>query len=126
MDIVSTILGIINKFIPDPDQRAKAAAQIIDFYTAVDKAQAETNTAEASNPNWFVAGWRPFIGWCCGLCFVYGTILQPILSVWFKMPPVDTNSVYMVLGGMLGIGGMRAYEKASGVKDSAIQFFRKK
>ena len=126
MEFLSPILEIINKFIPDPDQRAKAQAQVMEFFQTVNKAQSETNTAEAANASLFVAGWRPFIGWCCGVSFVYGAIFQPVLNIWFHLPPVDTNAVYMVLGGMLGLGGMRTYEKINNVQDTAISFFKKK
>ena len=83
--------------------------------------QTKINLAEASHRTLFVAGWRPFIGWTCGLALAYHFILQPILSlilvisgITVDLPEFDMSSLMTVLMGMLGLGGLRTYEK---VKD---------
>lgn len=75
--------------------------------------QAEINKVEAQNRSVFVAGWRPFIGWVCGLAFAFHYIVMPLLLAYTDMKPVefDTNSLFTVLMGMLGLGGLRTYEK---------------
>lgn len=75
--------------------------------------QAEINKVEAQNRSMFVAGWRPFIGWICGLAFGFHYIVMPLLLAYTDIEPVefDTNSLFTVLMGMLGLGGLRTYEK---------------
>lgn len=75
--------------------------------------QAEINKVEAQNRSMFVAGWRPFIGWICGFAFGFHYIVMPLLLAYTDIKPVefDTNSLFTVLMGMLGLGGLRTYEK---------------
>ena len=75
--------------------------------------QAEINKVEAQNRSIFVSGWRPFIGWICGLAFGFHYIIMPLLLAYTDIKPIefDTNSLFTVLMGMLGLGGLRTYEK---------------
>ena len=75
--------------------------------------QAEINKVEAQNRSMFVSGWRPFIGWICGLAFGFHYIVMPLLLAYTDIKPVefDTNSLFTVRMGMLGLGGLRTYEK---------------
>lgn len=106
-DLAKEILAMF----PNAEQRAQAANKLQDLAAQIAAAQSATNTAEASNSNIFVSGWRPFIGWVCGLGFVY-SIIQPALH----LPAVDMNNIIAILGGMLGLGTMRTVEKLKGVK----------
>jgi hypothetical protein len=69
----------------------------------------------------FVAGWRPFFGWAGGFAFVYATIAQPLLAWygaskgWPAPPELNLDLLWVVVTGMLGIGGLRTFEKAKGV-----------
>jgi len=77
--------------------------------------QGEINKIEAQHRTIFVAGWRPFIGWVCGVALAYNFILRDLL-VWFigpeQVPPaLQMEHLMTVLIGMLGIGGMRTFEK---------------
>ena len=77
--------------------------------------QAEINKIEAQHRTIFVAGWRPFIGWVCGVALAYNFILRDLL-VWFigpeQVPPaLQMEHLMTVLVGMLGLGGMRTFEK---------------
>lgn len=83
--------------------------------------QIETNDSEAQNPNIFVSGWRPFIGWICGIAFAYHYILVPLLLLIatstghpIELPVFDMDSMMTVLFGMLGLSGLRTYEKTKG------------
>ena len=75
--------------------------------------QAEINKVEAQSRHWFVSAWRPFIGWICGLAFGFHYIVMPLLIAYTDIKPVefDTNSLFTVLMGMLGLGGLRTFEK---------------
>jgi|TARA_B110000211_G_scaffold210675_1_gene248944 hypothetical protein len=75
--------------------------------------QSEINKVEAQSRSVFVAGWRPFIGWVCGVAFAFHYIVMPLLIAYTDIKPVDfdTNSLFTVLMGMLGLGGLRTFEK---------------
>jgi len=75
--------------------------------------QAEINKIEAQHRSLFVSGWRPFIGWICGFAFAFHYIVMPLLQSYTDIEIVefDTNSLFTVLMGMLGLGGLRTYEK---------------
>jgi hypothetical protein len=111
-DLAKEILAMF----PNAEQRAAAASKLQDLAAQIAAAQSATNTAEAASSSLFVAGWRPFIGWVCGLGFLY-SIIQPALH----LPAVDLNNVIAILGGMLGLGTMRTAEKIAGVPISRIK-----
>jgi len=75
--------------------------------------QTKINEIEAKHRTVFVAGWRPFIGWVCGIAFAFHYIIMPLLLAYTDIKPIefDTNSLFTVLMGMLGLGGLRTYEK---------------
>jgi hypothetical protein len=119
-------LKIINKFIPDGEAKAKAEAEfrsaLLESETKIATSQIEVNKEEAKNANLFVSGWRPFIGWVCGIAFAYHFVILPILmfiaalsGATFDSPKFDMDSLFAVLGGMLGLGGFRTFEKFKGV-----------
>ena len=111
---------VVNKIWPDKSQaeREQLAAAV-----ALVQGQLGVNQAEASNPSVFVSGWRPFIGWVCGSALVYHYILRPMLPWLFSVfgvnvpPPVslDMGDLITILLGMLGLGGLRTFEKTKGV-----------
>jgi hypothetical protein len=77
--------------------------------------QSEINKVEAQHRTIFVAGWRPFIGWVCGVALAYNFVLRDLL-IWFlgqeQVPPaLQMEHLMTVLIGMLGLGGMRTFEK---------------
>lgn len=96
--------------------------------TSLVQGQLEINKQEAQHASIFVAGWRPGIGWICGIALGWNFIIQPIVS-WGAfvygvdldgMPTLDTNELTTILLGMLGLGGLRTYEKRLGVARTAI------
>lgn len=125
-DAIGAGLSIINKFIPDKDAAAKAAAEyqlaILQGQNKQLSDQAATNTAEAANASPFVAGWRPFIGWVCGAALAYQYVVVPV-SMWFSFaighpfpkPPTLDDTLWQLMFGMLGMGGLRTFEKVKGV-----------
>ena len=90
---------------------------------AIDLAQIEVNKIEAASSSLFTSGWRPYIGWGCGTAFLYSALFEPIArfiaQVGFNysgpFPQLDTNLTMQVLLGLLGLAGMRSYEKSQGV-----------
>ena len=117
--------SLIDRFIPDKEEARKAemafAVMAAEGELKQIIAQLEVNAREAQHPSIFVAGWRPFFGWAGGAGFVYATMLQPLLA-WYAtvnsipVPPVlNLDLLWVVITGMLGIGGLRTYEKRVGV-----------
>jgi hypothetical protein len=116
---------LIERFFPNKEEARKAEAEFLKL--AMDGelkqviAQLEINAREAQHPSVFVAGWRPFYGWAGGFAFVYATIGQPFLTWvaaikgWPVPPTLNMDLLWIVITGMLGIGGLRTYEKKTGV-----------
>jgi len=78
------------------------------------KVQSEINKMEAQHRSIFVAGWRPFIGWICGIALLYNFIIRDLIA-WVSpdvMPPaIQMDQLITILLGMLGLGGLRTFEK---------------
>jgi len=131
--LIPAISKLIDKIIPDPQAAANAklaltqaenaqALQEMQLALQADTNQTQINTEEAKSPNLFVAGWRPFIGWVCGVAFAYHFIAQPLLAFIIanaggnvKLPTFDMQELTTVLMGMLGLGGLRTIEKIKNV-----------
>lgn len=103
-------------------KRLEYQLKIQETLNQIDLGQMEVNKTEAAHGSIFVAGWRPFIGWVCGVAFAYHFILQPFLAFIFAvagktiaMPVFDMDALFTVLMGMLGLGAMRTAEKVKGV-----------
>lgn len=124
---------LIDRIWPDPVQRDAAKLELFKAQQAgefkemdqafeIAKAQIGVNQAEAGNGSLFVSGWRPFIGWVCGAALTYQYVMRPlvmwgILSAGYsvpEMPGLDDN-LWQLLLGMLGLGGLRTFEKVKGI-----------
>ena len=115
-DAVAAGIKVLDKFVADPDAKIKAEAELRNALFALDAKQAEINTAEASNSNVFVSGWRPAIGWIGAGGLAYHFILRPIFVGlgWTSLPTLD-GMLFELIFAMLGFGGLRTYEKLKGV-----------
>ena len=125
--LIGPISGLLDKFIEDKDQKAALAHEIATMSERhaqeIALAQIEVNKAEAASGSVFKGGWRPFIGWVCGAAFAYHFVLQPVIvfvvvTAGVTVPPLpefDMNSLLTVLGGLLGLGSLRTFEKYKGV-----------
>jgi hypothetical protein len=89
---------------------------------AIVQGQLDVNRAEASSPSAFTSGWRPAIGWVCAAALACQYIARPLLQwagivtghAWPALPGIDGNLWELMLG-MLGLGGLRTFEKTKGV-----------
>jgi len=121
--LIGPVSGLLDKFVEDKDQKAKLAHEIS---TMADRhaqqlslAQVEVNKAEAASNSVWKGGWRPFVGWVCGAAFAYHFVLQPLAIFGFTaygtdippLPDFDMGQLMTVLMGMLGLGGLRSFEK---------------
>ena len=131
MSLLNTLIApatqLLDKFIEDKDQKNALAHELA---TMADKmaneqvlAQLAINKAEAASGSLFKGGWRPAVGWICAIAFAYHFVLQPIIIFVLTvvgidiptLPKFEMNTLLTVLGGLLGIGGLRSYEKTKGL-----------
>ena len=120
--VMDIIKGPLDKLIPDKNKRAEMTHEIAMAVNNSDHAQMEVNKVEAAHHSIFVAGWRPFIGWVCGMALAFEFLVRP-LTQWalliaeksIVLPVLDTNALYPILMGMLGLGTLRTFEKSKGI-----------
>lgn len=124
--LIGPVTSLLDKFIEDKDQKAALAHDLATMAEnhahELSKGQLEINKAEAAHRNIFVAGWRPFIGWTCGIALFWHFVGLPITVFavsWFNveiptLPEFDMETLMTVLMGMLGLGTLRTYEKVKG------------
>ena len=124
--VASAVIGVadkvLGKFVADKDLKAKLEHELKTELHRANLAQVELNKIEAAHRSVFVAGWRPFTGWSCALALCYHFLLQPMLvfifSVYgleYTLPEFDMGSLMTILLGMLGLGGLRTYEKQQSI-----------
>lgn len=132
--IISLVTTTVSRLWPDKSEAGRVQAEIIKKQLAAElqkelaqtellKGQLEINKIEAANPSVYVSAWRPFIGWVCGLAFAWQYFLCPILTFLLvvsghpipQLPVLGIEVMMPVLMGMLGLGGLRTYEKYKGV-----------
>ena len=134
-NLADGISKIISLFKVDPNvalqhqvELAKIQADIQSKILDGIQAQTAVNEKEAASSSVFVAGWRPWIGWVCGAAFAYAFVFQPFFTFMLAathspidpktLPTVDLSNLLPVLLGMLGLAGMRSYEKVQGVPNT--------
>tara|TARA_R100001530_G_scaffold59132_1_gene42873 strand:+ start:66 stop:437 length:372 start_codon:yes stop_codon:yes gene_type:complete len=109
--IIDKVADRIDDFTFDKQEKAELIQEI-------NKAQLEVNKVESGHTSIFVAGWRPFVGWTCGIALCYHFVIQPFLvfllylfGYQVDLPVFNMQTLTTVLMGMLGLGGLRSYEK---------------
>jgi hypothetical protein len=126
--ICDTVGTIVNKIWPDKTEEEKGklalAMQQMQGEFQVIIAQIQTNAAETASADKYTSRWRPTVGYICCVALAYNFLVHPLLTwavaMWakpgFVCPPMTpSDMLYGLLFGMLGIGGMRTYEKTQGV-----------
>jgi len=125
--LIGPVTELLDKFIEDKDAKNQLAHDLSTMAEKhaqeLAKGQIEINKIEAAHKSVFVAGWRPFVGWVCGIALAWHFILSP-LTIFVvaligaaipTLPEFDMSSLLTVLMGMLGLGGLRTFEKFKGV-----------
>jgi hypothetical protein len=130
MDPITAIMTVgsqlITRLFPDPAQAAAANLELTKMQMSGELAQItgqlDINKVEAASTSVFVSGWRPFVGWVCGFGLGYVAIVEPIarfiatiVGYTGNFPVIDTTITMQVLMGMLGLAGMRSFDKKNGV-----------
>ena len=110
--------SITGEKIKDPVEMARISMQLSQLEHMANQGQIKINEVEASHKNLFVAGWRPFIGWVCGIAIAYAFVLQPLIE-WVialsgaevQTPKLNVDTLYQLVLAMLGMATLRTYEK---------------
>jgi len=132
-DLLSTVAGVakdvIGRVLPDPAQRAAAEQKLLEMQINgelatmannrdLSLAQVELDKIDAASQDKFQSRWRPFVGWVCGVGLLYAVLIDPLIrwacARWAPSvvpPAIDVSVLMTMLTGMLGLSGMRTYEK---------------
>lgn len=126
--LIAPVVGLLDKFIPDADLKNKLAHQVATMAEThlqeLNKAQIDANIAQAKNPSIFVSGARPAIMWICALGLLTQFFLMPLaewsVAIWLpelngQLPNLDTEGLMGLTVSLLGLSGMRSFEKSKGV-----------
>lgn len=126
---ITAVTPLIDELFTTDEERAQAKQRLVDMAYKGDLAQLEVNAQEAQHDSIFVAGWRPAVGWVCVLALALSFLVFPLIqtaAVYYGyatgehvptegLPDIDWNTLGPVLLGMLGLGGLRTFEKKNGV-----------
>jgi Holin of 3TMs, for gene-transfer release len=120
--LAGQIVSALQGWFPTAADKEKAQIAVLQTLQASDAAQTDVNKQEAASTSLFVAGWRPAIGWICAAALAYQYVIVPV-SVWasyaaghpFPKPPTLDDTLWQLMFGMLGMGGLRTFEKLKGV-----------
>lgn len=138
--LFSAANSLIERFFPDPEKKAQAQLELLKMQqngelahlaseTDLAKLQIQTNIEEAKSGNWYIASWRPTVGWVCAIAFAYSYIILPFMQFFVftfgtaemvkqlaLLPTLDLAGMLPVLFGMLGLGALRTTEKVKGAE----------
>lgn len=127
--VIESVGKVADDLFTSDDERAKQALEERKIEASLQQGQIDVNKEEAKHQSLFVAGWRPAVGWCGFAAMAYQFILYPLLTwVWALLqangyvpaalsppPMLDTDALWVILSGILGLGGLRTFEKKNGV-----------
>ncbi len=125
--LIGPVTGLLDQFIQDADEKARLAHEIATMSERhaqeLAKGQLEINKAEAAHKSLFFGGWRPFVGWSCGVALAWHFVGQPLVVFGIAvagveapdLPVFEMESLLTVLLGMLGLGGLRTFEKTKNI-----------
>jgi hypothetical protein len=121
-DLINGVKDLISEVVVDKDKRDQVNLELAQLQDQAQArldaqllAQVEVNKIEASSGSLFVAGWRPAIGWVGATALAYSYVVSPFLAIWMTVPKTDFDGLIYIITAMLGIGGMRTFEKVKGV-----------
>ena len=127
LGIAESVIGVagkvLDKFVEDKDLKTKLTHELKSQIVSLDLAQAQTNLEQSKHPSIFVAGARPAIMWICAFALGWQFIFAPIISwglvIWYpivELPSLQTAELTSLVLALLGLGGMRSFEKSKGVQ----------
>ena len=118
----SQIADIVDRFVETKEEKKAAEILLMKVQQEPDKWQAEINKVGAGHRSVFIAGWRPFIGWVCGLALAWGWLVGPIFVFFLnafgkkmELPKINVGEAITLVMALLGLAATRTYEKKSGL-----------
>jgi len=121
--LIEPVSDIIGKFVADKDLKVRLDHELSTLFHQANLAQIELLKEDAKSSNWFQNSWRPFVGWICGISMMYHFILSPLLATILTatgyvvdLPDFEFSQLSTILMAMLGMSGLRSYEKTKGVQ----------
>lgn len=121
-ELATKVADAVDRFVETPEEKRAAAEFIMKIQREPDKWQAKINKIQAIDRRMFVAGWRPFVGWVCAGSLLWGWILAPIAElilnvcgIKVKVPYIDLSGSTTLIMTLLGMSGLRTYEKIQGI-----------
>lgn len=127
-DTLKTVGTVIDDLHFSGEEKEKLKLQMKEIDAKLKEKQLDINKVEAGHRSIFVSGWRPFLGWISGLSIGYVYLFQPLLDMILQMFGVEVDWVVLDLGqlmplilGMLGLGGLRSFEKAKGLTKQGVR-----
>ena len=127
LGIAESVIGVagkvLDKFVEDKDLKTKLSHELKSQIVSLDLAQAQTNLEQAKHPSIFVAGARPAIMWICAFGLGWQFVFQPV-ALWILavgsfdlvLPMIETEGLLTLTLSLLGLGGMRSFEKMKGIQ----------
>ena len=125
LGIAESVIGVagkvLDKFVEDKDLKTKLSHELKSQIVALDLAQAQTNLEQAKHSSIFVAGARPAIMWICAFGLGWQFVFLPV-AAWYiaitgqpiPLPEIETEGLMSLTLALLGLGGMRTFEKRNG------------
>ena len=120
--LINPVSKIVNKFVKDKDLQAKLDHELKTLFHEANLAQIELLKEDAKSTNWFQNSWRPLVGWTCGIAMAYHFVIQPLLltiltatGIQVELPDFDFAQLSTILMAMLGMSGLRSFEKTKNV-----------
>ena len=120
--LIAPVSKIVNKFVKDKDLQATLDHELKTLFHEANLAQIELLKEDAKSTNWFQNSWRPFVGWTCGVAMAYHFVIQPLLltiltatGIVVELPDFDFAQLSTILMAMLGMSGLRSFEKTKNV-----------
>ena len=120
--LVGSVGKILDELHTSDEEKANAKIKLQALENELKTKQIDVNKVEAGHRSIFVAGWRPFLGWVSGISVAFVYLFQPFIVMVLKifgsdieLPTLDLSQLMPLILGMLGLGGLRSFEKARGV-----------
>jgi hypothetical protein len=121
-ELATSVADVVDRFVETDEEKEAAAILRMKIQQEPDRWQTEINAIEAKHRTIFVAGWRPFIGWVCGVSLAMNFVVFPMMEWITKLrgdlitrPEMDTGALMTLVISLLGLGATRTYEKMIGI-----------